>query len=85
MPDPGAPRNPREAVLVEQIPDQTPPSVGVETTSIRGADTCAFLPSVLETVQTEVDQLGGFVVPEDPNDAAFLAELAQTSAPKMRE
>jgi hypothetical protein len=49
--------------------------VAVEISAIAGADASALLAAMLERIEAEVGELGGFGVPVDGDDAAFLVEL----------
>ena len=52
--------------------------VGVDLVAIGGADAGALLAAMLQRVEPEIGQLGGFGVAVDGDDAAFFVELIET-------
>jgi len=51
--------------------------VAVDLGAIGGADAGAFLAAMLEGVEAEVGELGGFGVAVDGDDAAFVVEFVR--------
>ena len=68
---------PRERVLVEAVGHVAHRLVGDQPRAVRGGDTGALLPAMLQGVEAEIRQVRGLGVAVDAEDAAFLAKLVK--------
>ena len=56
------------------VADEAEAALGIETMAVEGDDAGRFLATMLQSMQAEGGDRGRLGVPEDAEDAAFLAE-----------
>src|SRR5262249_17863281 len=72
--DSAGPLQSRDYVAVEDVRDQSHPAMRDERLAVGGNDAGGFLSAMLQRVEPEVGQVGGFRMPVDAEHAAFLME-----------
>ena len=75
MSDGGVARQPMEYLLGKHLGHVTHCLIARQLVPIRGDDASAFLPAVLEGIQTQVGQLGRLGVPVDGENPTVVVEL----------
>ena len=74
----------RQHIAGENIGDVSHGLVGVDLIAVRGADSGALLPAVLQRVEAEVGQFGCLGVAVDGDHATFFVKFVGTTLSNMR-